>query len=212
VNAYERSLRRLGYGYIRKRQAASEEKLLVGKPYHRIKKEDLAQALAACEIDGYVARSSNEKLFDEDMYKKLFSTQEPFFYLARYWLAKQVKAALPKQDERREARWLVVSFVWSRLAPLFKGTGQLRAFSEQCQHAQMAVVDPVQKAIDITAKAVMKFYQATKGKGVEVVDLPTFFKSKRASRKEFEAYLKSSGSTLPGFEKQMACIAQATVQ
>jgi len=209
--ALERSLRKLGYGYIRKRQAGSEEKVHVGgKQYHRIKTENFAQAVAACEMDGYIARSSKEKLFDEERYKDLFKSHEPFFYLARYWLMKQV--SLRAKGERREVRWLVVSFVWSRLSPLFKGVGQLRAFSEQCQRAENACVEPLERALDTAARVAMKFYRATKGKGEEEVDMPTFFKSKRSSLKEFVAYLKSSGSPLAGFDKQMERVSQAIGQ
>jgi len=211
--ALERSLRKLGYGYIRKRQAGSEEKVQVGgKQYDRIKMEDFAQAVAACEMDGYIARSSKEKLFDEEKYKDLFKNPEPFFYLARYSLMKQVRGGLWAKGERREVRWLVVSFVWSRLFPLFKGVGQLRAFSEQCQRKENACVEPLGRAIDNAARAAMKFYQATKGKGVEAVDMPTFFKSKRSSLKELVSYLKSSGTVLAGFDKQMARVSQAIGQ
>jgi len=78
--ALERNLRKLGYGYIRKRQAGSEEAVHVGgKHFHRIKKEDFAKAVAACEMDGYVARSSTEQLFDEEKYRELFSSHERQF-------------------------------------------------------------------------------------------------------------------------------------
>jgi hypothetical protein len=203
--ALERNLRKLGYGYIRKRQAASEEKVhLGGKFCHRIKKEDLVQAIAACEMDGYVARSSKEKLFDEDKYRRLFATHEPFFYLARYWLMKQVKRALGAKDKRREARWLVVSFLWSRFAPLLKSIGQLKAFSEQCQRADADCVASLTKAIDIAAQAAMQFYRSQKGKGVDAVDMATFFKNRRSGLREFVVYLDSSSKELPGLDRQTA--------
>ncbi len=203
--ALERSLRKLGYGYIRKRQAGSEEKVHVGgKQYHRIKTEEFAQAVAACEMDGYIARSSKEKLFDEETYKELFKSDEPFFYLGRYWLMKQVRARLRAKGERREARWLVVSFVWSRLSQHLKSFGQLRAFSEQCQRSEPACVEQLDRAIDTAAGAAIRFYKSTKGKGADEVDMPTFFKSKRSSLSAFVAYLESSGSALAAVDKQMA--------
>jgi hypothetical protein len=55
----------------------------------------------------------------------------------------------------------------------------------------------------------MKFYRATKGKGAEEVDMPTFFKSKRSSLKEFVAYLNDSGNALAGLDKQILRVSVA---
>jgi hypothetical protein len=77
---------------------------------------------------------------------------------------------------------------------------------------ETALVEPLEKAINAAARAVMKFYQATKGKGADQVDMPTFFKSKRSSVKEFVSYLQNSEVAMPGFEKQIARIAQAIGQ
>ncbi|HET6325817.1 MAG TPA: AIPR family protein [Planctomycetaceae bacterium] len=211
--ALERSLRKLGYAYIRKRQSSSEQKVSVGgKQYHPIKKEDFAQAVAACEIDGYIARSSKEKLFDEENYKDIFKSPEPFFYLARYWLMNQVGRHLRRKDGRRETRWLVIRFLWSRLSPALKGNGRLRAFSEQCQHAETALVGPLGKAINAAAGRAMRFYKAAKGKRADQVDMPTFFKSKRSSVNEFMEYLRKSEIAIPGLEVQLARIGQALEQ
>jgi hypothetical protein len=171
--------------------------------------EDFAQAVAACEMDGYIARSSKEKLFDDDKYKELFKSDEPFFYLARYWLMRYVKGRLQAKAERRDVRWLVGSFLWSRLSAQLKGVGQLRAFSERCQRSEPPCVESLERAIDTAARAALGFYRATQGKGADEVDMPTIFKSKRSSLKEFVVYLKSSASVLAAVDKQFARVSQA---
>ncbi len=117
----ERSLRRLGYAYMRKREARSEERIRVGgKQYHRITKEELAKAVAACDLDSYIARSSTDKLFDDEMYREVFRSEDPNYYLPRYWLFKQVNRALPSKDRRRETRWLVMCWLWAKMSRFLK--------------------------------------------------------------------------------------------
>jgi hypothetical protein len=125
---------------------------------------------------------------------------------------KRVRGRLRGKGERREARWLVVSFVWSRLSPHLKGVGQLRAFSEQSQREEPLCVEQFEKTIDTSAAVAMRFDQATKGKGADDVDMPTFFKSKRSRGKELVAYLKNSGSVLATVDKQLARVSQAIGQ
>jgi len=208
--ALERSLRKLGYGYIRKTQGPGEAKVhFGGKHFFQIKKEEFAQAVAACEIDGHVARSSKEKLFDETTYKKLFKSWDPFFYLGRYWLSNQVKRTLPNKDKRRETRWLVVSFVWSRLAPHLTGPNQLRAFADGCHGKLSELTDPLERAINVVATVAMQFYRAKKGKGPEEVDAPAFFKNKRSSLTEFLDYLETAGKELVSFDRHIARVCGA---
>lgn len=211
--ALERSMRKLGYGYIRKRQAGSEEKVHVGgKQFHRIKMEEFAQSVAACELDGYVARSSKEKLFDEEKYKVLFPTQEPFFYLARYWLTCKVKEIIRPSDERKEVRWLLISFIWSKIAPLLRSNGQLRTWTEQCQREERALCDPLSKCITLSASAAIKFYEATNGRGDEDVDMATFFKSRRSSLNLFISHLKRTAKPMNEIDKLVDRISRAIAQ
>lgn len=52
----ERAFRKLGYLYLRKRQSKSEARRFAGGRWHTVKKEELAQAVAACDIDPLLPR------------------------------------------------------------------------------------------------------------------------------------------------------------
>src|SRR5205814_8534533 len=65
----ERSFARLRYHYLRKRQTKREAKRLLGNQHwFRIKKEELAQVVAACELDPVTVRSGKEGLFKAPTY------------------------------------------------------------------------------------------------------------------------------------------------
>src|SRR5207247_1297547 len=90
----ERELRKRGYQYLRKRQTKSEAKrLLGGAIYFQMKKDELAQAIAACEFDPAIVRKGKEGLFDERYYRSIFSSRSVSFYLSRYWLMRHVQYA-----------------------------------------------------------------------------------------------------------------------
>jgi len=52
---------------------------------HHDYKEEVAQAVAVCELDPVIVRSEGkEGLFEEEFYSKLFPTGDPLFYSTRY--------------------------------------------------------------------------------------------------------------------------------
>jgi hypothetical protein len=111
----EMELRKFGYAYLRKRQAKSAAKRFVGQHYTMITKEELAQAVAACELDPVTVRSEGkEGLFEEQYYPKIFPTSEPLYYLIRYWLMREVRYASAGYPERAYAKWLILNFMWSQ--------------------------------------------------------------------------------------------------
>jgi hypothetical protein len=122
---------------------------------------------------------------------------------------KRVGKELSKRDKRRETRWLVLSFLWSKIGPVLKGTAQLRAFSEKCQLETTELIQPLSRAIDKAATVIMRFYRAKKGKGTAEIDMPKFFKSLRSSLSEFQKYLKDSPTGLAGLDKEITRLAQA---
>jgi hypothetical protein len=206
----ERSLRKLGYGYIRKRQTKGEVKSeLGGKHYHLIKKELFAQTVAACDIDPVLARTSKETLFHKDAYARILRSGDPFFYLPRYWLLQRVLKVVKGDQKQREARWLVVHFVWSRLSPLIKGVAKARRFSEQCLRQDQDLIDPLDAAIRKVVMAAGRFYAQNKGKGPDAVDASTFFKSKRSSAKTFNEFWEWPGNSPSVFEKWITKAANA---
>jgi hypothetical protein len=63
----EREFRKRGYLYLRKRMSKQEIKTLHGgsKWDFKVKKDEMAQAIAACEFDPALLRKGKEGLFDE---------------------------------------------------------------------------------------------------------------------------------------------------
>lgn len=71
-----------------------------------VTKEELAQAVAACDLDPVVVRSEGkEGLFAEQYYTKVFPTSDPLFYLARYRLMHEVRYASAGYPERAYTKW-----------------------------------------------------------------------------------------------------------
>jgi hypothetical protein len=62
---------------------------------------------------------------------------------------------------------------------------------------------PLSFAIQRIFKSVLKFYKLHRGKGSEAVDMPTFFKSKRASAAEFKEFWDDASADGRAFEKHL---------
>ena len=111
----EKALKRMNYEYVRKTNRATAD-VVGGKYFHRINKTAFAQAVAACDVQPALARSSKVQLFKDGTYEKIFSTDDPFHYLTRYWLMQAVrKTAQSWEQHKQEPKWMVLNFVWSKL-------------------------------------------------------------------------------------------------
>jgi hypothetical protein len=90
----ERQFRKLGYLYIRKRQTKGEARRAAAAAYSfMVKKEEIAQAVAACDFDPSVVRKGKENLFEERWYSQVFPSADPNYYMPRYWLARAASYA-----------------------------------------------------------------------------------------------------------------------
>ena len=89
-----------------------------GGAHHRfiVKKEEVAQAVAACKLDPATVREGKEGLFEERLYERIFPTSDPLYYLTRYWLTREVSYCARGYPERGYAKWLVLNFVWAQIA------------------------------------------------------------------------------------------------
>jgi len=174
----ERQLRKLRYQYVRKRETKREARRRAAARFrYLVKKEELAQAVAACELDPLIVRQGKEGLFEEDYYHRVFPTSSPYYYLSRYWLMRRVAAAARGYPERAYAKWLVLHFVWAQLAPAVRSRAAAAQFSLECE-MKSAVLDPLARAIDRAFKAALRFYRLNRGKGPTAIDVSTFFKRK----------------------------------
>jgi hypothetical protein len=194
----ERHFRKLGYLYLRKRQTRTEAKRY-SHAHHQflVKKEELAQAVAACDLDPAVVREGKERLFEERLYARVFPTGEPLFYLCRYWLMKAVGCTAHGFPERAYAKWLVLNFIWSSIGPTIRGRTGANAFCHACERKRRDVVGPLNSAVDAVFRAALKFYRAKRGKGEKALDVSTFF----MRRKLDHDFLRYWGRNVPMYRR-----------
>jgi len=185
----ERSLRKVGYLYLRKRQSKSEARRITGrKQFYVVTKEELAQAVAGCDLDPYIIRSGREKLFTEELYSQAFPNSDPDYYLPRYRLMREVTYAAKGVPERGYAKWMVLNFMWSHIAPLVRGRRKCLAFRRMCEVQEDSLVVPLnQIIIDVFIEA-LKYYRANRGKGDSAIDVSQFFKNRKRHHKLFAEY------------------------
>jgi len=172
----ERELRKRGYQYLRKRQTRAEALRILGSQgFYAIKKEEIAQAIAACEFDPALVRKGKEGLFDERYYRDIFSSRLISFYLSRWWLMKWVQSAAYRYPERAYAKWLVLHFAWQKLSQDL-GSGQKeQKFRYACEHNSEEVTNPLWRVLENMFRAALAFYRYKRGKGEEAKDVSTFF-------------------------------------
>jgi hypothetical protein len=197
----ERSLRKLGYAYLRKRITKGEAKVLAGgKHYRFVRKETFAQAVAACDLEPFIARSASEKLFEEEYYSKVFPNSDPHFYLPRYLLLHEVLYVARRHAPYREPKWLVLNYVWSQLASKIQSIKGARAFTRMCESQDDNLVVPLNAAIGRVFAAALKFFRSNQGTGDDRVEVANFFKSTRCKAKAFSDFWQQDAT----FEKQLS--------
>ncbi len=183
----ERALRKVGYVYLRKRQIKSEARKTAGKMFLLIKKEELAQAVAACQMDPLTVREGKNNLFGEH-YKTIFPNTDANFYLTRYWARKQVGLASRGKPQRGYAAWMALHFLWSQLEPVLKSDDIERRFWSLCARRDEELCRPLAHAINVIFNEILSYYNANKGSGAGMLDHSTFFRNKRGRHIEFENF------------------------
>jgi hypothetical protein len=190
----ERQIRKIGYLYLRKRMTKGEARRAAGAHYLRlVKKEEIAQAVASCDLDPSIVREGKERLFEERWYGQVFPTGAPNYYLSRYWLMREVSYTARGYPERAYAKWLVLNSVWTHLDPLCRAKGRAEAFRRACEHDDGEVVGPFQRAISAVYREALRFYRSKRGTGPTAMDVSTFF-MRRNRHKEFSTYWRGSGN------------------
>jgi len=210
----ERNLRKIDYQYLRKRQSKSEARRNAGVR-HRflIKKDELAQAVAACDLDPSVVREGKEKLFEERYYDQVFPNADPNYYLPRHWLVANVSYMARGYPERAYAKWVVTNFVWQRLQPILSTRHRREVFRRECERWSLPELQNVCNAV---FKNVSAFYRARRGKGEKAADVSTFFQ-RRSLHREFERFWKNTPTKYRGqfksawlrFKKELSVSAES---
>jgi hypothetical protein len=207
----QRELRKLGYLYLRKRESKGEAKRIVGcKQYKLLKKEDLARAVAGCDLDPVEARSGVENLFDEESYPSVFATSDPRYYLTRYWLMRDVTYCAKGYPERGYAKWLVLGFTWARLAPILHSKSAQDRFINGIERGRKELEWPLIRAIDKVFIAAANYWRKNRGKGAKAIDVSTFYRNKRGRDKEFESFWRGKNNKSRGtFERNWKAVISA---
>lgn len=175
--ALERDLARLGYQYVRKRQSTREARRLLGAR-HRfvIKKDELAQFVAGCELDPQEVRSGKEGLFkdgEDGVYHDIFNGRPLHQYLSCYWLARVVKKVGSGYPDRSYAKWVVLNTLWSRVHLDLRKKHLATAFREQCERNDWN--RHLWKAVEQLYLTALAFYRAKRGTGATAIDISNFF-------------------------------------
>ncbi len=174
----ERALRKIGYLYMRKRQAKSEVRGAAGaNKFWTVSKEEIAQAVASCDLDPVTLRLGKGKLFEEEYYKTIFPNANPDYYLTRYWLMKRAAQAAKGYPERAYAKWLVIYFLWSNLNPIIRSGNPARVFRQACEKNGPLIV-PLKRSTNSVFNAALAFYRHKRGKGATAIDVSSFFRRK----------------------------------
>ncbi|MFI5118381.1 MAG: AIPR family protein [Terriglobales bacterium] len=171
--ALEREMARMRYHYLRKRQTKAEaRRMLGGQHYFRIKKEELAQAVAACEFDPEVVRSGKEGLFKDQYYRTIFDGRPAYRYLAAYWLSRAVKYNASGYPDRSYAKWHVLHFVWRELGSVLQKRRTADLFIAMYERRGNRNLND---GIRLVYLAILDFYRRNRGKGARAVDISNFF-------------------------------------
>jgi hypothetical protein len=190
----ERQLRKLNYLYLRKRMTKGEARRGAGARHLRLlRKGEVAQAVAGCDLDPAIVREGKERLFEERWYSQIFPTGDPNYYLSRYWLLREVSYVARGYPERAYAKWLVMSFMWEFLDPVCRSRAAAEGFRNVCEQDDGTELNPMLTAIDAVFTAALRFYRGKRGSGKKAIDVSTFFQ-RRKLHKEFAKFWRSSAN------------------
>ena len=190
----ERALRKIDYFYLRKRQSKGEARRVAGIHQRLVKKEEIAQAVAACDLDPAIVREGKEALFEKQLYEQIFPTGDPNYYLSRYRLMRLVTYASRGFPERAYAKWLALHHVWGHLQPLVRSHGSAQRFRRNCERDTTAITYLL-KAISIVFVSALKLYRAKRGKGATAQDVSSFFR-RRGLVADLEKFMRGPGKQL----------------
>jgi hypothetical protein len=189
----ERDLAKLRYRYIRKRQTKREARRMFGTQYgFWIKKEELAQAVAGCELDPQDVRSGKEGLFKVPLYDQIFNTRPLHEYLNSYWLARIVKRVASGYPDRSYAKWVVLNALWRKIGSELRNRRLATAFREECERKRWN--RHLEKAVDQLYLSALAFYRSKRGFGATAIDVSNFFYRANLSD-DFEIFWNSRANT-----------------
>jgi hypothetical protein len=185
----EKALRHRDYFYARKRQTKGEIRAQMrGRRQLIITKEELAQAVAGAELDPVIARSGKDNLFTESLYDQVFPNTDANYYLPRYWLFSIVTQGARGAPRWGYTKWMVLGFLWTHLSSILNGDCRRRSFSDLARRNDGRLLKPLNKAVDLTYRQALAYYERNKGRGEAEVDISLFFRRKKGRDAEFRRF------------------------
>jgi hypothetical protein len=185
----EKELRHHGYFYARKRQTKGEIRSQMRGQYIRIiTKEELAQAIAGCELDPVVARSGKDNLFVGKLYMDVFPNTDAEYFLPRYWMFREVTRGAKGAPQRGYTKWLVLNYCWGLVGPLLRSKTSCTRFVDYCKDENRLLTAPLERFINIAYVQALAYYRAHRGRGESEMDVSLFFRSKKGRHKEFASW------------------------
>jgi hypothetical protein len=170
----EREFARLRYRYMRKRQTKREARRQFGtQHYFWVKKEELAQCIAACEFDPDVVRSGKEGLFKGQYYDEIFDGRPIHEYMSAYWLGRVVKRSASGYPDRAYAKWHVLHFLWGHLGRELRKRVTSERFRTECERNRWSAA--LDSATRLAYLSAIDFYRNNRGPGARAVDISNFF-------------------------------------
>jgi hypothetical protein len=186
----QRELAKLKYQYLRKRQSKKEAKRLLGhQHWFWIKKDELAQLVAACEFDPFVVRSGKEGLFEPPHYDRIFDGRSIREYLSMYWVGRIVKYEGSGYPDRPYAKWYAMHFLWQHASPLLRSKVTADHFRTSCERSRWPA--PLHAAADQVYRSLKEFYKLKRGRGPHAADVSNFF-YRQNQHKAFETFWRGA--------------------
>lgn len=177
----QREFAKLNYHYLRKRQTKKEAKRLLGKHYgFWIKMDELAQLVAACELDPYLVRSGKQGLFEPPMYDQIFDHRSVESYLSIYWLGRLIKATGAGYPDRAYAKWHAMHFLWGEMGSLLRRRRNAKEFRRLSELRE--VPSSLTRAANLVFVSLIQFYRSQRGKGRTAIDISNFFYRPKQNR------------------------------
>ncbi len=105
---------------------------------------------------------------------------------------KEVGYAASGYPERAYAKWLVLNFVHSQVAPLLRPRAAVEALGHAWKR-NMSPIGALNRSIHAVFKASLQFYRARRGKGAKALDVSRFFRRKGLHH-EFSRFWQGSSS------------------
>ena len=97
---------------------------------------------------------------------------------------------------RAYAKWVVIHFLWSRIAPLLRSRSATRAFQQIWERHKKGFRE-LQQAANACFRAVILFYRTNRGSGARPIDVSRFFQQMKLHRR-FGSFWAGSRNTHRG--------------